>query len=341
MRMTWQELFEEIKNGRLGGVYLFHGPEEYIKKSAMDKIRETILPAGLEILNESIMDAPTARQLIESAETLPVMSEKRLVVVKDTPLLTGAKAKDEQDENEKIEQWLMKGAPDTCVLIFFVRGDADKRKKLYKTLEKYAKVVSFQYLTDPEISKWIQARLKPKKKTMRPDAVNTLIFYAGRDLTRLQGEVDKLSAYVGDAASIEEADVKAAVTPNAESNVFLMIDSLVAGKAKRAYEILNAMMDAGESPVALLAMFIRQLRLMTHVRLMRDENLSLAEIEKRAKLAHFVAQKVYGQTNRLSAKRLEEGYRAGVQMDYDVKSGKIRERAALDRMMLMLSEISR
>ncbi|MBQ6715861.1 MAG: DNA polymerase III subunit delta [Clostridia bacterium] len=338
--MTWQELFDEIKNGYLGGAYLFHGPEEYIKKSAMDKIREAILPAGLEILNETVMDAPNARQLIESAETLPVMAEKRLIVIKDTPLLTGAKAKDEQDENEKIEKWLSNGAPDTAVIIFYVRGDADKRKKLYKTLEKHAKVVSFQYLTDPEISKWIQSRLKPKKKTMKQDAVSTLLFYAGRDLTRLSGEVDKLAAYVGEAATIEEKDVKTAVTPSAESNVFLMIDSLVASKAKTAYEILNAMLDAGESPVTILAMLIRQLRLMTHVRLLRDENLSLPEIEKKTKLTNFVAKKVYGQTNKLSAKRLEEGYRAGVQMDFDVKSGKIRERAALDRMMLMLIEIS-
>ena len=91
--MTWQELFDEIKTGIPGGVYLFHGPEEFIKKSAMDKIRESILPAGLEILNEAVMDAPGARQVIESAETLPVMSDKRLVIVKDSPLLTSAKAK--------------------------------------------------------------------------------------------------------------------------------------------------------------------------------------------------------------------------------------------------------
>ena len=339
--MTWQELFDEIKNGKLGGVYLFHGPEEFIKKSAMDKIREAILPVGLEILNEDVMDAPSARQIIESAETLPVMSDKRLVVVKDTPLLTSAKAKDEQEECEKIEKWLSNGTPDTSLTIFFTRGDADKRKKLYKVIEKHAKVVSFQYLTDPEIAKWIQTRLKSKKKTMRPEAVNTLLFYAGRDLTRLAGEVDKLAAFTGNEEVIKDEDVKTAVTPSAESNVFLMIDSLLLGKSKQAYEILNAMLDAGEGAVGLIAMFIRQLRLMTHVRLLRDEKMSLPEIEKQTKLNHFVAQKVYGQVNRLSAKTLEESYRAGVQMDFDVKSGKIRDRAALDSMMLMLVSISR
>ena len=338
--MTWQELFEEIKNMSLGGVYLFHGPEEFIKKSAVDKIREAILPAGLEILNETLLDGGTASQIIESSETLPVMSDKRLVFVKDSPLLLNGKAKDEQEESDKIEKWLQRGRIDTCVTIFTVHGDADKRKKMYKALEKHAKVVSFQYLTDAEISKWIQTRLKGKKKTMKPDAVQTLLFYAGRDLTRLAGEVDKLAAYVGDESVIQDQDVKTAVTPSAESNVFLMIDNLISKKTRQAYEILNAMLDAGEGAVGLIAMLIRQLRLMTHVRLLMDERLPLAEIERRTGLSHFVAQKAYQQSAKISAEKLEKGYRAGVQMDFDVKSGKIRDRAALDRMMLMLIEIS-
>ena len=152
--------------------------------------------------------------------------------------------------------------------------------------------------------------------------------------------MDKLAAFVGDKPAIEDTDVKAAVTPSAESNVFLMIDSIIAGKSKQAYEILNAMLDAGEGAVGLIAMFIRQLRLMTHVRLLRDEKLSLPEIERQAKLTRFVAQKVYGQVEKLSAQQLEKSYRAGVQMDFDVKSGKIRDRAALDQMMLALFEIS-
>lgn len=338
--MTWQELFEEIKNQSLGGVYLFHGPEDFIKRSAVDKIRSAILPAGLEMLNETVMDGGTAQQIIENAETLPVMCEKRLVLIKDSPLLTGAKAKDEQAEAERLEKWLIGGVPDSSVVIFSVHGEADKRKKLYKAIEKHAKAVSFQYLTDPEISRWIQSRLKAKKQTMRPDAVSLLLFYAGRDLTRLAGEVDKLSAYVQEKNTIDSSDVKAAVTPGVESNVFLMIDCLVSKKTKQAYEILNAMLDAGESEVTILMMLVRQMRIMTHIRLLRDEGLPIAEIERRTGLKAFIIKNAWQQSARISAERLEEGYRAGVQMDFDVKSGKIRERLALERMMLMLVEIS-
>lgn len=337
--MTWQALFDEIKNGTVGGVYLFQGPEEFIKRSAVDKLRALLLPEGLEILNETVLEGAGANEIIESAETLPVMCDKRLVLVKDWALLTGAKAKDEAADAERFEKWLP-SAPDTCVTVFLLRGEADKRKKVYKAMEKHAKIISFSNLTDGEIAKWISGRLKPKKKVMRTEAVNALIFLAGRDLTRLSGEVDKLAAYVGEKEEILKEDVQAAVTPSAESNVFFMIDALVAGDAARAYEILNAMLDAGEGPIGILAMITRQLRLMTHVKLLRDDGIPLAEIERRCGIQHFVGQRVYTQCARLSAKKLEEGYRAGVDSDFEAKSGKIRDRAALDRMMFLLLSIS-
>jgi len=337
--MTWQALFEEIKNGTAGGVYLLQGPEEFVKRSAVEKLREAILPAGLEILNETVLEGTGVSGIIESAETLPVMCDKRLVFVKEWALLTGAKAKDEADEAEKFEKWLP-GSPDTCITVFLLRGEADKRKKIYKAFEKHAKIVTFSYLTDGEIAKWIASRLKPKKKVMKAEAVNALIFLAGRDLTRLSGEVDKLAAFVGEKGEISKEDISSAVTPSAESNVFYMIDALVAGNAKRAYEILNAMLDAGEGPIGILAMITRQLRLMTHVKLMRDEGLPLGDIEKRCALQHFVAQRVYAQCAKLNAKKLEEGYRMGVESDFEAKSGKIRDRAALDRMMFLLLSIS-
>lgn len=338
--MTWQQLFDEIKTGRLSGVYLFQGPEEFIKKSALEGVRSALLPEGLEILNEAVLEGAGAAQIIESAETLPVMSEKRLVIVKEWALLTGAKTRDEAAEAERFEKWLP-NAPESCVTVFLVRGEADKRKKAYKALEKHAKIVNFSYLTDGEIQKWISGRLKPLKKTMRADAVGALVFLAGRDLTRLQGEVDKLSAYVGEAGEITREDVKSAVTPSVESNVFYMIDALVSKDAARAYELLNAMLEAGEGPLGILAMITRQLRLMTHVKLLKDEGIPLAEIEKRTSLQHFVAQRVFNQCAGMDAKALEAGYRAGVDSDFEAKSGKIRDRAALDRMMMILLSISR
>jgi DNA polymerase III delta subunit len=79
-------------------VYFFHGPEEWVKQSAAQRLREKLLPPGLEELNETVLEGGTAQRILEAAETLPVMADRRLVLVRDYPPLTPGKAKAEQEE---------------------------------------------------------------------------------------------------------------------------------------------------------------------------------------------------------------------------------------------------
>ena len=81
--MTWKEFYAQIKGNALESVYLFTGPEEYLKREAMQALRRALLPAGLEQLNEAVLEGATATQIIDAAETLPFMAERRIVEVRD------------------------------------------------------------------------------------------------------------------------------------------------------------------------------------------------------------------------------------------------------------------
>ena len=108
--MTRQALFQAIDQGAYERVYFFHGPEEWVKQGAVQRLREKLLPEGLEQLNETVIEGGTAQAILEAAETLPVMAERRLVISRDfLPLLAG-KARAEQDEAGRILGWLP-GAP--------------------------------------------------------------------------------------------------------------------------------------------------------------------------------------------------------------------------------------
>ena len=110
--MNWSELFDEWKDGKIRPVYLFSGEEEFVKESALQTLRKKILPEGLETLNETVLNDPTAVTLIEAAETLPFMSERRLVVVKDLSLLmNGRTGKDADSEADRLVQWLENPPP--------------------------------------------------------------------------------------------------------------------------------------------------------------------------------------------------------------------------------------
>ena len=144
--MTWKEFYAQLKENALQSVYLFAGPEEYLKREAVKALERALLPAGLEQLNETTLEGAQAAQIIEAAETLPFMCERRLVIVRDwAPLLSG-KSRDEEGETARVLDWL-KAPPASCVVVFAMRGEADGRKKLTAALKKRGAEVRFEPLS--------------------------------------------------------------------------------------------------------------------------------------------------------------------------------------------------
>ena len=103
--MTWKEFYAQLKENAPQGVYLFAGPEEYLKREALRALQSALLPAGLEQLNETVLEGATAAQIIEAAETLPFMCERRIVEVRDWAPLLGGKARDEEGETARMLDW--------------------------------------------------------------------------------------------------------------------------------------------------------------------------------------------------------------------------------------------
>lgn len=339
--MTWSELYDEWKNGKIRPVYLFTGEEEFIKESALQRLRELLLPPGLETLNETVLNDPPAATLIEAAETLPFMADHRLVVVKDLSLLMNGKtSKDADSDVERLVKWL-ENPPQDSVTLFYLHGEGDGRKKLFTTLAKKHAAVKFDLLEDREIAKWINNRLKKDGKKMDPAAVGELTFLAGRGLSRLSGEVEKLRSYVQDRPIIGVEDVRAVVSPSLESSVFRLVDAVIDRDLQTAGQLLTLLIDQGESTLGILAMLTRQIRFMAYMKSMRDEGQPLPAIEKALAMNHYGAQRTERQIRRFSAQTLMQAYQACVDADYSVKNGQARDRAALDRVIFLLARMEK
>jgi len=332
--MDWKELYAQWDRGDFQSVYLFHGEEEYIKKSALERLRGAILPAGLEALNETILEgAVSADRVIEAAETLPMMCERRLVVVKDWAPLMSGRAKGEADEAERFTKWLP-GAPESCTLVFYCRAKADGVKKCTKALKKNE--VLFAQLDDATLARWLRARAKEHGAAIGPQACDALVFAAGRDLTRLAGEIGKLASYAGKGNEISPADVRSLVTPTAESTVFEMIDALTAGRFARAQDMLKGLIVMGENRVRILYMITRQVRLLCLSRELIAAKKGQSEIQSALGVTSYGAKRLMEQARRMKAESLERAYKECVDAEFAVKSGRWRDEAALDRIMLLL-----
>ena len=334
--MNWNEFYQALKAGDLSPVYLFTGPEEYVKREALESLRQKLLPPGLETLNDATLEGVTAQQITDACETMPMMCERRIVTVRDWAPLLPAKSKNEDAETAWMQTWL-ENPPASCVLVFYMRQEQDGRKKMNGLLKKKAAVVNFDLLTDAELSRWCARKLKPLGKRIEPAALNTLTYMAGRELTRLDGELDKLAAYLGEERdAITEDDVKAIVSASLEYNVFELLNSLLAGDMKKGQQTVNSLLQGGQTSVGLLAMLTRQLRQLAHMKCALDAGETVQAVQDRLKLHPYAAKQTARQCARLSADWLTGLYERCVEDDYAVKSGRLRDRDALDGLILSI-----
>ena len=270
----------EQSEGR-ANVYLFSGAEEWLKREALDKLRAKWLVSGLEALNETVLEGATAQQIIDAAETVPVMAERRLVVVRDwAPLMSGS-SRNEDAEVKRMLAWL-DSPPETAVTVFYCRGAlellkqiADKRRKsrggavkltAREQLTEKMQSVVFSPLEGKALASWIAKRLKPSGKSLAPDARELLAFLAGNDLTRMDGELAKLTAYVGDRTEITEADVREIVPPSLEYSIFQLLDKLLDEDLRGAEEMRATLFLSGMNATRMLGTLTSLLRQLAHMR---------------------------------------------------------------------------
>ena len=327
--------FDEFKAGTVRNVYLFYGPEGYIRKSALATMQKKLLMPGLESMNCTFMQSPTAQQIIENCETLPMMGDWRLVVVQGLALLESGKAKDEAQESAALCDYLPRVPPTTCLV--FECEAPDKRKKLCQALMKLTGAVSFDTLSDARLAQWMNQTLKPLGKKMDAQTCAQLAFTSGRDLTMLHGELQKLAAYVGERAVITQEDIERVATHTAECTVFAMVDALVDGQAQQAFSLLSVLLESGEERLGVLALITRQYRQMMYAKDMMDSRMPQAQMMKALGVPSFALNKLMRRAGRRTMAQLREQLDLCVKTDYDIKRGAVREEAGLDRLMLALT----
>ena len=342
--MDWNDFYKSVKDGRYEGVYLFTGPEELNKKEALAALRRAILPAGLEQLNDATLENSSAQAIIDSAETMPVMCERRIVVVRDwAPLLNKGKADDH--DTERMNAWLQ-DVPDSCIVVFYMTQEPDGRKALVKKLKALNGYVEFGYLSGATLLKWCNQQLKPYGKKIQPNALDEMSLMAGQDLNRLSGELKKLAAYTQDAPEITPADVHAVVAPSAEYSVFMILDHLLEGKSAQAADVVRNVLQTEPSVVRLIALLTSQLRIDTHFKLGLEAKKSSPEILKLVNeiikpgkpISPYRAKHIERQIRPIPAAALQQRYQWCIDADYDIKSGRMKDRAALDALMLKIAQ---
>jgi len=253
--LTPVALRRQLAGGETHALYMLVGADD-AEKSAVAAEFADVVDEGLRAFNVDRLYGGETRvdALIETAQTLPMMAPRRIILLHEAEKLLIPKrdSKAAEQEEKRLEAFIQ--APPDHATIVFVCGAVDMRRRLMKALAKAAQVVDCGTIDTPaDADLWVKTRAAREKLNMDPGAVRALVERAGLDIVRLRSGLERVALYAMGQPAITVEDVRQVVTagPQAQED-FGIANAIKAGDASGALRQLGAALDGGAVPFMLM-----------------------------------------------------------------------------------------
>jgi len=330
--MEQKKLKDDLSNGILGKLILLFGEERFLVSHYAQSIENTAKSSQATPLYKDVFEGTIPKkEIIMAAETVPFLSEKRLIYVKDSKLFTSER----KTEAEELAGYLPKIPDDTTIV--FVEHDVDRRLRLYKKMVEHGLAVNCEPPTTSVLIKWIVRTMKEKGKPVTESVANDLQRICGTNMTTLFQEMDKLAHYCLDKKNVTVQDIKAICTPTLEARIFDLTKAMGAGRASDALTHYRNMLFLKESPFVILAMIIRQLRIILLCKCAEEKNIPRRQIEKDLNIRDFVIREALSHGLRFTKAQLLSALNNCQDTDLKIKTGRLAPEIGVEVLLAGLS----
>lgn len=258
------QLVEEARSGVFRMVYALMGDEPYYPDLVCQAIVDNCIDEFGKDFNETICYGTdvTADRIVTEAREFPMMAERRLIVVKEAQLMKGI---------EDLAVYCSDPLDSTVLVLLFRKGGLDKRKALYKAIQKKGVALDSPALRDYEVPGWINSYYRSRGLAIEPQAAQLLAESAGTDLSTIVVETDKLLKNLQEGVrNVTVADIEKNVGISRQFSVFELTKALSFRNAPEALKIAAHMGSSAKfaMPMAVSALYTHFSRILKYAALL-------------------------------------------------------------------------
>lgn len=226
-----RQIINDVKNGNFVPVYLLMGTEPYYPDLVCDEIIKYALTDSERDFNQTVfygLDTDVGTVASE-CRSYPMMAERRLVVLKEAQSMKTL---------EDLATYASDPMESTVLVILMHGASADKRRALYKNVQKKGVVLVSDALRDYEMPQWITSFYKSRGLDIEPAAAALLAEYAGTDMSRIMLETEKMQKNLPEGTvRVNAADIEKNVGISRQFSIFELTKALSYMKAEKALKI--------------------------------------------------------------------------------------------------------
>ena len=328
-----KQIEQDIKGNTYKSLYLLYGEEDFLRQQMKYKLKEAIV-GNDESMNYAYYEGKKTefKDVIAFADTMPFFAEKRLVIVEN--VLEKSKSAAKEEKGSSLEEWTayLEHVPEhTCVVL--VEKEIDKRSRIYKVCKKYGYVADLDLQKEEALVQWVKKWLAEHNQAMSDADIHYFLGRVTNQMSMIQNELEKLSSYCQGQPLIAKEQIDLLATQTVENRIFDMIDAATRADSLRAFQLYYDLLALKEAPMKILVLLTRQiniiLQIKDHMRL-RHAN---AEIAKEVGVPPFVVNKNGMVAKQISYQKLKQLLNIAVQLDEDIKLGKIKDNIAVEMLL--------
>ncbi len=311
--MKFQDLKKNLANG-ISKIYFIKGEDAFLRQKAVDMIESKAV--NFKDINILRFDDENTNlgNIIDSARALPMLDERRVVVLKDI-------AVKKQDDIKPLIDYAKKPTPTTVLIVVDSVGVS-----AYKKFEELSDVVDCGKLDSNMLSRLILNQLGAFNCKINSDALNALIGYCDLDYTRINNETIKLANLIGNGGTITLRDVEENVHREVEYDIFELSNAVAVCDCKKAIDIIKQLLERKESPQMLIMMIQGSFRRMFYASLSKETN---AQIATKLGVKEYSIRISREQAQKFTPVRLKKILDLGANLDYQIKAGQMSDENAL------------
>lgn len=286
--MKPEEFEKEVREGEIAPLYYIYGDEPYLVERGVKRLLARAVSPDFREFNLTVFYGGEAKgeEIVETAQTLPMFAERRVVLVKKSGALSAPSL-------ETLAGYLPDPSPSTCLI--FQGEKIDLRKKFFIDLKKTGRLVEYKRPYENQLGPFIREEAAAHGKRMEPAAIELLAYFVGTNLQELAAQVEKVATFVGEREAIKVDDIRAVASDTKVDSVFDLANALGEKDLGRSLRSLQTILRDGEPPLMVLAMITRHFRQLWRVKELLEKRVPSQEISKAAGIHPYFVRGVIEQ----------------------------------------------
>ncbi|SDW77559.1 DNA polymerase III, delta subunit [Lutibacter oricola] len=227
------KIVSDIKNGDIKPIYFLMGEEPYYIDKISEYIEKNILHEEEKGFNQMVLYGRdvSVEDIIDNAKRFPMMAERQVVIVKE--------AQDLSRSIEKLSSYAQNVQPSTVLVLCYKYKKIDKRKALYKAINKVGVVYESKKLYENQVADWVRRVVSGKRYDIETKAALMLVEFLGSDLSRISNELDKLMVILPENSKITADDIEKNIGISKDYNNFELRKAIGERNILNSNKIIN------------------------------------------------------------------------------------------------------